>query len=138
MKKLILLGLFLLTVSGIYAQTTSEWKWIHPKPQGQYLRWVQAIDANTWVAGGEYGQFLKTTNAGINWFTSTGGYPSTLYPGAQIYQNLLCAQFFNANTGYIGVQAVRGIAKTTNGGQTFDTIQNSPFRFRHCKRNVFP
>ena len=126
MKKLILLGFFLISITAIFAQTTPEWKWIHPKPQGQYLRWIQAIDANTWVAGGEYGQFLKTTNAGTNWFTSTGGYPSTLYPGASVYQNLLCAKFFNANTGYIGVQAVRGIVKTTNGGQSFDTVQIVP------------
>jgi photosystem II stability/assembly factor-like uncharacterized protein len=126
MKKLILLVLLVLTVSGLYAQTTPEWRWIHPKPQGEYLRWVQAIDANNWVAGGDYGQFLKSTNAGTTWVTSTGGYPSTLYPGSQIYQNLLSAQFFNANTGYIGVQSVRGIVKTTNGGQTFDTLQIVP------------
>lgn len=126
MKKIFLAALFLLSGISLFAQTSSEWKWIHPKPQGQYLRWIQAIDANTWVSGGDYGQFLKTTNAGLNWVTSTGGYPSTLYPGAMIYQNLLCAQFFNANTGFIGVQSVRGIVKTTNGGQSFDTLQIVP------------
>jgi photosystem II stability/assembly factor-like uncharacterized protein len=117
---------FTVIVSETNGQTSPEWKWLHPKPQGQYLRWVQAVDANIWVAAGDYGNFLKTTNAGANWVTSTGGYPSSLYPGANIFQNFLCGKFFNANTGYLGVQAVRGIVKTTNGGQTFDTVQIVP------------
>ncbi|MCI0473922.1 MAG: YCF48-related protein [Ignavibacteria bacterium] len=106
-----------------FPQSSTEWKWIHPRPQGQDLKWVKMIDANNWYAVGNYGSFLKTTNAGLNWTTKTAGYQSSLYPGAGIMQNNLTAYFLNVNTGFIGVQAVQGIAKTTNGGQTFDTVR---------------
>lgn len=123
MKKLILFALFFFSGTGLFAQSTPEWSWVHPKPQGQYLRWIKMVDANTWYAAGDYGMFMKTTNAGVNWTTKTSGYQSTLYPAAGILQNNLSGYFLNANTGFLGVQSVRGIAKTTNGGQTFDTIQ---------------
>ncbi len=129
MKKIYESFLFLLMVFAVsvgYSQSNPDWKWIHPYPQSQYLRWIKAVDANIWYAAGDYGMFLKTTNAGLNWRTSTVGYPSTLYPGAGILQNNLCGYFLNANTGFLGVQSVRGIAKTTNGGATFDTIQILP------------
>jgi hypothetical protein len=67
--------------------------------------------------------FLKTTNGGATWTTKTAGYQSTLYPGAGIMQNNKTAYFLNANTGFLGVQAVQGIARTTNCGQTFDTVR---------------
>ncbi|MFZ4589988.1 MAG: YCF48-related protein [Ignavibacteria bacterium] len=123
MKKIILIAVFLLTGISLFSQTSQEWKWVHPRPQGQGINWLKMIDANTWLIGADYGNFLKTTNAGVNWYTSTGGYPNTSYPNAKIYQNIKTGYFFDANTGYIGVQAVPGIAKTTNGGQTFDTIR---------------
>ncbi|MBI5402232.1 MAG: T9SS type A sorting domain-containing protein [Ignavibacteriae bacterium] len=123
MKKLFLIAIFFISGAGLLAQTSPDWKWIHPRPQAQYVKWVKMIDANTWYAAGEYGVFLKTTNAGTNWTVKTAGYPSTLYPGAGIYQNNLSGYFLNANTGFLGVQSVPGILRTTNGGQTFDTIR---------------
>lgn len=123
MKKLSLILIIFLTTASLFAQTSPSWKWIHPKPQGQNINWFKIIDANTWYAAGDYGVFLKSTDAGATWKTSTGGYPSSLYPGAGIFQNFKSGFFFNANTGYLGVQAVRGIVKTTNGGLTFDTLQ---------------
>jgi photosystem II stability/assembly factor-like uncharacterized protein len=123
MKKLLLIVLFYTFVAGLYAQSTPEWQWIHPRPQGQDLMWCKMIDANNWYAVGNYGAFLKTTNAGVNWTTKTAGYQSSLYPGAGIMQNNRTAYFLNVNTGFIGVQAVQGITRTTNGGQTFDTVR---------------
>ncbi|MCX6163237.1 MAG: YCF48-related protein [Ignavibacteriae bacterium] len=114
---------FTVIVSETNGQTSPEWKWLHPKPQGQYIEWFKMLDPNNWVGVADYGNFIRTTNAGVNWTTSTGGYPSTLYPGANIYQNFRTAYFLNAMTGYLGVQSVRGIVKTTNGGQSFDTLQ---------------
>ena len=126
MKKILTFLVFLIAAGYFaesFAQSTPEWKWIHPKPQGQILRWFKMIDANTWYAAGDYGIFMKTTNAGANWKVSVGGYGYSSYPGSGIYQNNLTGYFFDANTGFLGVQAVRGIAKTTNGGVSFDTIQ---------------
>jgi photosystem II stability/assembly factor-like uncharacterized protein len=126
MKKILTFLVFLI-VAGYFAesfaQPAPEWKWIHPKPQGQYLTWIKMIDANTWFAAGNYGTFMKTTNAGANWRISVSGYGHSLYPGSGIRQNNLTGYFFDANTGFLGVQSVRGIAKTTNGGESFDTIQ---------------
>ena len=123
MEKFILISIFILTTTGLYSQSTPEWQWIHPRPQGQDLMWVKMIDANNWYAVGNYGMFMKTTNAGLNWTTKTAGYQSTLYPGAGIMQNNRTAYFLNVNTGFLGVQAVQGIARTTNSGQTFDTVR---------------
>ena len=123
MKK-ILIALFLFAfIVNAYTQSSTEWKWVHPRPQAQYLRWCKLVDANNWFAVGDYGMFMKSTNGGTNWTTKTAGYPSTLYPGSGILQNNLTAYFLNVNTGFIGVQAVPGIVRTTNGGQTFDTIR---------------
>ncbi len=123
MKKIILTFVLFLSAINLFSQSDPNWRWIHPRPQGQYIEFLKMIDANNWIAIADYGNFLRTTDAGATWRTSTGGYPYTSYPGAGIYQNFRCAYFFNANTGYLGVQAVAGIAKTTNGGLTFDTLR---------------
>jgi photosystem II stability/assembly factor-like uncharacterized protein len=130
MKKLtifIVLLISLCFLNNSSAQTYgSGWSWLHPRPAGQIIRWFKMIDANLWYAGGDYGMLLKTTNAGANWTTYTGGYQSTLYPGATIFTNILTGYFLNANTGFLGYSSCRGIVKTTNGGVTLDTIQILP------------
>lgn len=123
MKKLFFVTLFLAFTAGLFAQSTPEWQWLHPRPQAQYLNWMKMVDANTWYAAGDYGMFMKTTNAGVNWTTKTCGYPNPTYPGAGIYNNYKCGYFLNASTGFLGVQSVPGIMRTTNGGLTFDTIK---------------
>src|SRR4030095_12090959 len=123
MKKIFIAVICLFLISPLFSQSTPEWKWIHPRPQSQYDNCIKLIDAYTWYAVGDYGMFLKTTNGGTNWTTKTAGYQSSLYPGAGIMQNNRTAYFLNANTGFIGVQAVSGISKTTNGGQSFDTVR---------------
>ena len=125
MKKLIFVTLLLIIGTGLFAQSSPEWKWLHPRPQAQYLNWMKMVDVNNWYAIGDYGMFMKTTNAGGNWTTKTTGYQNEAYPGAGIYNNFKCGYFVNVNTGYFGVQSVPGIVKTTNGGQTFDTLRIS-------------
>ena len=123
MKSLLILILVLISSTALFSQSNPDWKWIHPRPQGQYLQWMTMVDANTWYAAGDYGMFMKTTNAGANWSTKTGGYQMGSYPGMGIYQNFRGGYFLNVNTGFLGVQAVPGIVKTTNGGLTLDTIR---------------
>ncbi len=122
MKKFFILAAVLIFGFNLHSQNSAEWKWIHPKPQGQYLNWFKMLDSLNWLAAGSYGSFLKTTDAGATWKTSTGGYPSTSYPRSPIFMDFRSAWFFNANTGYLGVQSSYGIVKTTNGGHTFDTL----------------
>jgi photosystem II stability/assembly factor-like uncharacterized protein len=80
------------------------------------------FDANNWIGAADYGSFFKTTDGGITWKTSSGGYVSTLYPGTPCFVNFKSGWFFDMNTGVLGCQSVKGIARTTNGGTTFDTI----------------
>ena len=54
--------------SSAFAQDYQDWKFTHPKPQANLLRKIQMIDANTWVAVGANGTFMRTTDAGANWY----------------------------------------------------------------------
>ena len=122
MKKLTFLLALFLSVSNLFSQT-GDWRWVHPRPHGQYINNFKMIDANTWYALGDYGVMTKTTNAGANWTTFSIGYQSTLYPGAGIYTNLVSGWFFNANNFILGTASSRGIVRSTNGGATYDTVQ---------------
>ncbi len=113
MKKLFLF-FALLTGLNLNAQTNSDWKWIHPTPQGQTLNWFRMISPTTWVAAGDYGIFLKTTNAGLTWKSSTGGYKSSLYPLAPIYSNFRSGWFIDSNIILLATNSSRGIVRTTN------------------------
>jgi photosystem II stability/assembly factor-like uncharacterized protein len=124
-KILILAFLFLSVFSSAFSQSTPDWRWVHPRPQGQYINWFKMVTPTVWYAVGEYGSVIKTTDAGTTWRTFTGGYPQNSYPGAGIFNNNRCAWFFDQNNGLIGVNACRGIAKIT-GGAVIDTIQIIP------------
>ena len=123
MKKIYLTVIFLIASANLFAQSTPEWQWVHPRPQAQYLNWFKMVDANTWYAAGDYGMIMKSTNAGVNWTTKTVGYQNGAYPGAGMLANYKSGYFLNANTGFLGVQAVPGIVKTSNGGLTYDTVK---------------
>ncbi len=127
MKKKILISalFFLLSISNVFSQTTPDWKWIHPKPQGQYVYWFKMITPTVWYGVGDYGTVLRTTDAGGSWRTFVGGYQHNSYPGKGIYSNNRCAWFFDQNNGLIGVTSCRGIGRIT-GGTLIDSIQIIP------------
>jgi hypothetical protein len=54
------------------SQVNSNWKWLHPKPQGNALWQCKYWDANTVYAVGSYGTFIKTTDGGNTWFVTKG------------------------------------------------------------------
>ncbi len=114
---LIIFSIFLMGFNA-FSQEGSNWKWLHPKPQGNYIRHIKMFDANNWYAVGYYGTFLKTTNAGVNWliYNNAGGY-STNGLGKVLYSGW----FFNQNTGLV-CGASGWIARTTNGGLNWDSI----------------
>lgn len=121
MKKILLPIILLLATQTLFAQLYTDWKWIHPTPQGNTLRYVKRWDANNWYAVGYGGTFIKTTNAGVNWtFHHRAGRPGTDGATSFIYD----AHFFNQTTGI--VCGTGGIQRTTNGGTTFDTVANLP------------
>ncbi len=110
------------------AQTGQNWKWQHQTPQGNTLRWVKMWDANNWYAVGYAGTFMKTSNAGTSWtFSHNAGGQYLYYTGQGA--NQYTAHFFNQNTGLVGGSASvnGGIARTTNGGVTWDTAYSNLF-----------
>ena len=121
MKKAFLFSisiLFLLTMS-TYSQINSNWKWMHPKPQGNALRYVKMFSASTWYAVGYAGYFIKTTNGGSTWiqYSNAGGTRSGYGQGKSLYSGW----FFNMNTGLVcGYQG--WIGRTTNGGVDWDSV----------------
>ena len=105
------------------SQVNSDWQWMHPKPQGNDVRFIKMISLSNWVAVGYTGTLMRTTNAGTNWLVYTnyfGYYPAFLGQGKNIYG----AAFADANTG-IACGTQGWIARTTNGGISWDSIGSS-------------
>lgn len=124
MKKFTFLLILIVSTLQSYSQN-GGWSWSHPTPQGQIVRNIKMLDANNWFGMCEYGVLIKTTNAGANWTSMYIGYQSSLYPGAGILQPNYSGWFFDANNFILGPQSARGIVRTTNGGNTYDTTQLS-------------
>ena len=89
--------LMLLAVN-VFAQVNSPWKWVHPTPQGNTLRYVKTFNATTHYALGYAGTFLKTTNSGTNWFINHNVFGTQA--NDQIYA--YSGWFFDQNTGLAG------------------------------------
>jgi photosystem II stability/assembly factor-like uncharacterized protein len=112
----------LLTSSLSFAQDLSNWEWLHQKPQGNTLRWVKVWDANNWYAVGYGNTFMKTSDAGNNWYVSnTAGKTSSTLALSSLYS----AWFFNKDTGIV-VGSNNSVLITNNAGATFDTIPGFP------------
>jgi photosystem II stability/assembly factor-like uncharacterized protein len=52
----------------LFSQDYQDWKFMHPNPQPNLLRRIEMVDANTWFTVGANGTFMRTTNAGVNWY----------------------------------------------------------------------
>lgn len=112
--------LFMSCVWNVEAQENIDWKWVHPGPQGNQMRWIKMIDSVHWYACGNTGTFMKTSNAGANWTVNTnaGGWLPSFYGEGR---NLMNAWFFNLNTGVV-CGYTGWIARTTNAGVSWDSI----------------
>jgi photosystem II stability/assembly factor-like uncharacterized protein len=110
------LSVFLLNTS--YSQIDLNWKWMHPKPQGNTFRYVKVFSATQWVAIGYAGAFMSTTNGGTSWtiYMNAGG-TQTWGLGRSLYSGW----FFSVNSGLV-CGASGWIGKTTNGGASWDSI----------------
>lgn len=117
-----LIILLLLCTFDAEAQINQDWKWSHPYPQGNTLRWVKIMDANNWYAVGYAGTFMKSTNAGLNWsiYTNAGGWQTSYNGQGRI---LYSGWFINLNTGVV-CGSSGWIARTTNAGLSWDSISS--------------
>ncbi len=124
MRKLLLLFVFAISMSNlVYSQTGTDWKWLHPSPQGNTLRSIQAFTSSTWYAVGAAGTFMKTTDAGASWtFNHLAGLP---FATSGQSSNAMDLHFFNLNTGLV-CGSSGGILKTTDGGNTWAPVATNP------------
>lgn len=101
-----------------YAQIDLNWKWMHPKPQGNTLRYVKMFSATNIVAVGYAGAFISTTNGGTSWtiYENAGGEQAW-----GLGRSLYSGWFFNMTTGLV-CGSSGWIARTTTGGASWDTI----------------
>lgn len=118
MKRVLTLLLVLVLFKISYSQDYQDWKFMHPRPHSSSISRIKMIDANTWLAVGSTGLFMKTTNAGQNWYFN---YTAGKIGNAGAVTGAKDLWFFNANTGLVvGDQGYVG--RTTNGGVTFDSL----------------
>jgi photosystem II stability/assembly factor-like uncharacterized protein len=82
------------------------------------LEGIDAVDANIVYCVGWFQTILKSTNGGTNWIIIRDG-PSGM--GSSFFKTY----FLNANTGWLMHSGVGGgwILRTSNGGNTFDSVQ---------------
>ncbi len=123
MKKIftfLFISAFMVFAMNLDAQINQDWKWSHPQPQGNTLRWVKMIDSNNWYGCGYAGTFMKSSNAGVAWniYTNAGGWQSSYQGQGRI---LYSGWFFNLNTGLV-CGSSGWIARTTNAGLSWDSI----------------
>lgn len=120
MKQLhLLLLLLMLTVPTSFSQT--NWFWQNPLPQGNTLNGVHMFSSSSFLAVGEAGTMLKTTDAGTTW---------TLQNSPFGLVRLLAITFVGSDTGFVSGEMTDGagkIFKTTNGGQTWSELSTGPF-----------
>ncbi|MEK6536112.1 MAG: YCF48-related protein, partial [Actinomycetota bacterium] len=101
------------------------WQWVNPSVQGNTMRSVSFIDANTGWAAGDAGTVLKTTDGGASWIARIPSPNSCA--GVSPYGNgcnLKGISFIDASTGW-AAGAYGTIWKTINGGTSW-TAQSLP------------
>lgn len=102
---------------GVILKTTNSGKdWtqqIHPATD-KFLYSIHPVDENILYCVGWFETILKSTNGGANWTAIRNG------PFGQGSSYFACF-FINDNTGWVGGSGSK-TWKTTNGGQTFDSI----------------
>jgi photosystem II stability/assembly factor-like uncharacterized protein len=100
--------LFLFNITS-YSQET--WTWSYPAPQGNNLNSVTWVSGSIFVAVGDYGTILRTTNDGTDWSVISSGTTTKLNK----------VHFCSAETGYsVGQAGI--ILKTSNGGSVWTSL----------------
>ena len=126
MRKLLALSVTLFLVLGAEsnAQVNSGWQWMHPKPQGNDIRFIKMNTATNWVSVGYNGTMMRTTNTGASWLVYSNYFGSDPAYFLGQGKNIYGGEFADANVGVVcGGQG--WISRTTNGGASWDSIGSS-------------
>src|SRR5215211_4895648 len=86
----------------------AQWRWQNPLPQGNNLRGVSVVNANTSTLVGDYGTIVRTTDGGNNWTIQSSGTTQTLW-----------AVSFTDSSNGTAVGEGGTILRTTDGGNTW-------------------
>ena len=132
----LLAGILCLLGSGAtaFAQDHQDWKFTHPKPQPNNLRKLQTLDANTWVAVGANGTFMRTTDGGASWyFHHQAGLP--INNAGQIGGNV-DLRFISPTNGII-VGDAGFVGRTSDGGVTITPVASGVPTNQACRSISF-
>ena len=114
MKKVTTLFIvFVLSIS-MFPQAFN-WEWLNPNPNGNTLRSIRAIDANTLVAFGDAGTMQKTTDGGNTWTVSSAD---------NLGREFRSSVFVNSLVGYACGEAGL-LVKTTDGGNSVSALSSN-------------
>src|SRR5690606_20919251 len=112
MKTFAIILLVILFSNKAYTQYEDGWKWVNPYPNGMNINYIQFFNLNNGYS--LVGEFLKTTNSGLNWIHGTD--TTNSYP----------FYFLNMNTGWRFTW--NEIQKTTNEGENwYRTSYRNPY-----------
>jgi photosystem II stability/assembly factor-like uncharacterized protein len=94
--------------------TSAQWSWINPLPQGNTLHDVQFISALTGFAVGDGGTILKTIDGGYTW--------NRMGNGSMVSLNSVF--FLDTSIGWAISKEFEVLLKTTDGGITWTKAYN--------------
>ncbi len=107
-------------VTQVVADTGNAWTWQNPKPQGNDLFGVDAIDPLRIVAVGANGTVIRSEDGGITWTVS----PINKTVGASLRSTF----FSSASNGWVvGDSGI--VLKTTNSGQQWIRVSIGSYSF---------
>lgn len=112
-------SLFLSLTGDTSAQESRHFSWLHPRPQGQSIRNIVALDQVKWFGVTLSGDFIRTTNGGREWVITDNIGGTNLSTG--IPYSLYDLHMFDKQTGLVcGEDGL--LARTNNGGANWTTF----------------
>jgi photosystem II stability/assembly factor-like uncharacterized protein len=106
--------------SRVNGSSAAQWHWQNPLPQGNTLRGVSLVDANTGTLVGDYGTIVRTTDGGHSWTIQSSGTKQTLW-----------GVFFTDATNGAAVGENGTILRTTDSGVNWmPQVSGTPLNLR--------
>jgi len=99
----------------VVSPISSGWFWVNPIPEGNFLYDVQYVGNDTYIAVGDVGTIIKSTDRGVSWLGKS-------YCG-DIPENFNSLFFFDPFNGFV-VGTHGSILQTSDGGNNW-TLVNS-------------